>query len=280
MFRGNQRTQISPSGCRDGQLDGQFDARFLRPIHPTEMRATVSLLRAMLFGVDFVRPVQSLIPGAQGRVLDVLARTTAELNLGTVARLAGISPAQASRVLPRLVALGVVERRDVPPSSQYRLVRENLMAQAVVDLVDVRERTTDRLRVLAGAIRPAPASLVLFGSLARGEADADSDIDVLVVRRADVDGDGERWNHTLGDWLVEARRATGNAVNHLEVSAAEVPARLRSRKPLWRDVQRDGVVLLGKPLEQLAEPGRHTNGGESGHERVHQFLDSRTGTAT
>jgi predicted nucleotidyltransferase len=210
--------------------------------------------------MDFVRPVQSLIPGAQGRVLDVLARTTAELNLGTVARLAGVSPAQASRVLPRLVALGVVERRDVPPASLYRLVRENLMAQAVIDLVDIRGRTIDRLRVLAGAIRPAPASLVLFGSLARGEADADSDIDVLVVRRSDVGEDDERWIRTLGDWLVEARRAAGNPVNHLEVGAADVPSRLRSRKPLWRDVQRDGVLLYGSGLAQLAEgraiPGR------------------------
>lgn len=205
--------------------------------------------------MDFVRPVQSLIPGAQGRVLDVLARTTAELNLGTVARLAGVSPAQASRVLPRLVALGVVERRDVPPASLYRLVRENLMAQAVVDLVEVRERAIGRLRVLAGAIRPAPASLVLFGSLARGEAEAESDIDALVVRRADVDEDDGRWSASLGEWLLDARRVAGNAVNHLEVSAAEVSARLRSRKPLWRDIRRDGVVLLGKPLAHLAEAG-------------------------
>ncbi len=207
--------------------------------------------------MDFVRPVQSLIPGAQGRVLDVLARTTAELNLGTVARLAGVSSAQASRVLPRLVSLGVVERRDVPPSSQYRLVRENLMAQAVLDLVEVRSRRIERLRILAGAIRPAPARLVLFGSLARGEADADSDIDVLVVRRADVDEDDERWNRTLGDWLVEARRASGNPVNHIELSAADVPPRMRSRKPLWRDIQRDAVLLLGDPL----------NGVESGTRR-------------
>ena len=202
--------------------------------------------------MDFVRPVQSLIPGAQGRVLDLLARTTAELNLGTVARLAGVSPAQASRVLPRLVELGVVDRRDVPPASLYRLVRENLMAQAVVDLVDLRERTIDRLRVLAGAIRPAPASLVLFGSLARGEAEAESDIDVLVVRGADGDEDDERWNESLGDWRLEARRVTGNPVNHLEVSAAEISVRLRSRKPLWQDIHRDGVVLLGKSLAHLA----------------------------
>ena len=202
--------------------------------------------------MDFVRPVQSIIPGAQGRVLDVLARTTAELNLGTVARLAGVSPAQASRVLPRLVLLGVIERRDVPPSSLYRLVRENLMAQAVVDLVEVRDRTIDRLRVLAGAIRPAPASLVLFGSLARSEADAGSDIDVLVVRRADVDGDNEHWNESLDDWLLEARRIAGNRVNHLEVSLADVRTRVRSRKPLWRDIVRDGVVIIGQTIESLA----------------------------
>jgi predicted nucleotidyltransferase len=198
--------------------------------------------------VDFVRPVQSLIPGAQGRVLDVLARTTAELNLGTVARLAGVSPAQASRVLPRLAALGVVERRDVPPSSLYRLVRENLMAQAVLDLVDVRVRTIDRLRVLARAIRPAPESLIVFGSFARAEATAESDLDVLVVRRADVDEDDERWALSLGEWLVEARRVMGNPVNHLEVSSEELPAKLRSRKPLWQDIRRDGLLLIGRPL--------------------------------
>lgn len=201
--------------------------------------------------MDFVRPVQSLIPGAQGRVLDILARTTAELNLGTVARLAGVSQAQASRVLPRLAVLGVVERRDVPPSSLFRLVRENLMAQAIVELVDARARAIERLRVLADGIRPAPASLLVFGSFARGQADTDSDIDVLVVRRADVDENDERWGDALADWLVDARRVVGNPVNHLEIAATEVPARLRSRKPLWRDIVRDGVVLIGHPLETL-----------------------------
>lgn len=201
--------------------------------------------------MDFVSPVQSLIPGAQGRVLDVLARTTAELNLGTVARLAGVSQAQASRVLPRLVVLGVVERRDVPPSSLFRLVRENLMGRVVVDLVDVRDRAIERLRVLAGGIRPAPASLVVFGSFARGEADVESDIDVLVVRRADVDEDDEGWGDALADWLVHARGVVGNPVNHLEIASTEVSAKLRSRKPLWRDIARDGVVLIGQPLEAL-----------------------------
>jgi len=57
--------------------------------------------------MDFVHPVQAVIPGTQGRVLAVLAETTAELNLRTVARLAAVSPAQASRLLPGLVELGL-----------------------------------------------------------------------------------------------------------------------------------------------------------------------------
>jgi DNA-binding IclR family transcriptional regulator len=67
--------------------------------------------------MDFVRPVEAIVPGVQGRVLAVLADTTAELNQRTIAQLAGVSQAQVSRVLPGLVEHGVVQRRDVPPAS-------------------------------------------------------------------------------------------------------------------------------------------------------------------
>ena len=41
--------------------------------------------------VNFKRPVAALIPGAQGRVLATLAGTTGELNLRTLAELAGVT---------------------------------------------------------------------------------------------------------------------------------------------------------------------------------------------
>ena len=44
--------------------------------------------------MDFVRPIEAIVPGAQGRVLAVLAETTAELNLRTIAQLAGIMGAK------------------------------------------------------------------------------------------------------------------------------------------------------------------------------------------
>ena len=64
------------------------------------IRSINELYSATVMCLDFVHPVEAVIPGAQGRVLAVLAETTAELNLRTVARLAGVSVAQVSRVMP------------------------------------------------------------------------------------------------------------------------------------------------------------------------------------
>ncbi len=86
----------------------------------------------------------------------MLAETTAELNLSTLARLAQVSVAQASRVLPGLVELGVVERREVPPSSQFRLARENVAAQVVISLARVRDSALSRLGVVAESFPVSP----------------------------------------------------------------------------------------------------------------------------
>ena len=103
--------------------------------------------------MDFVQPIAAVIPGAQGAVLAALAETTAELNLRTLARLSGVSVAQASRVLPGLVELGLVERREVPPSSQFRLVRTHIAARAVLELAArARRRCSPRSGRVRGRV--------------------------------------------------------------------------------------------------------------------------------
>lgn len=94
------------------------------------------------------------MPGAKGRVLATLAETTAELNLRTIAQLADISQAQASRLLPELVALGVVERREVPPSSLFRLVPEHVASQAILALARSTDGVFDEMGRLASALTP------------------------------------------------------------------------------------------------------------------------------
>ena len=192
-----------------------------------------------------------MIPGAQGRILAVLAETSAELNLRALARLSGVSLAQASRVLPGLVSLGMVERRDVPPAALFRVVPEHVGVRAVMELSRARDVVLGELGRLAGKLSLPPVSVVVFGSLARGEAGVESDIDVVVVRPAAVGEDSEVWRQGVEGWRQEVRRLSGNAVEVVEVGEGEIGRLLRGRRPMWKDVLRDGVVVFGAGLVEL-----------------------------
>jgi predicted nucleotidyltransferase len=201
--------------------------------------------------VDFGSPIEALMPGARGRILAVLAETTAQLNVRTISRLAEVSLAQTSRILPDLAMQGMVERTDVPPSVLYRLVPEHLVSRALLDLTRSSERALVEMGDLAADLDPAPVSVIVFGSLARGEADAASDIDVIFVRPDAVDPDGDEWIDALQRWRTAVRRLTGNAVEIIDVGEAEVERALRSRRPLWRDASAEGTVVLGRSIADM-----------------------------
>lgn len=201
--------------------------------------------------MDFVHPVEAIVPGAQGRVLAVLAETTAELNLRTIAQLSAVSQSQASRVLPGLVVLGVIERREVPPSSLFRFVPEHVASRTILELARATNRVLDELGHLAGTLTISPVSIVVFGSFARREATAESDIDLVVVRPDDVAEDDEGWAAAMEQLHTGVRRLTGNRLEALEVSAREAARLVGSRRPLWSDIRRDGRVVHGPQLDDL-----------------------------
>jgi predicted nucleotidyltransferase len=201
--------------------------------------------------MDFVRPVEAIVPGVQGRVLSVLAETTADLNMRTIARLADVSLSQASRVLARLVELGVIERHDVPPSSLFRLVRQHVAVGPLLALARGRDALIGEMGRIALGLPVAPMSAIVFGSFARGEADIESDIDTVLVRPSGVDESDELWSESVEQWRASVHRASGNRVDVLEVASGEVAALLSSRRQVWRDIRRDGLVVHGVSLVEL-----------------------------
>lgn len=201
--------------------------------------------------VDYTRPVQALIPGAQGQILGVLAETTARLNLTTLSRLAGVSLAQASRVLPELIHLGLVERVEAPPSALFRLIDENLVGRLVRSMTDLRHLALRAVGDCSALQKPRPELVIVFGSFARGEADADSDLDLVIVRPGDIDGDDSAWAEAIVSLNQVLRRALGNPVNILEVGAKDLERRLKSRRELWKSIRADGIVVYGEAPDNL-----------------------------
>jgi predicted nucleotidyltransferase len=183
--------------------------------------------------------------------LAVLAETTAELNLRTIAQLAGVSQAQASRILPGLVELGLVERREVPPASLFRLVPEHVASRALLALSRSTDTVLEEIGRLAGALPRPPVSVIVFGSFARKAAGPDSDIDVVVVQPRGVDEDDDAWAESLEAWRHDVRRLTGNPVEVLEMSAEEVAMKAAGRSHVWADIRRVGRVVHGLSADQL-----------------------------
>lgn len=199
--------------------------------------------------MDYIRPVEVLIPGVQGRVLGVLARTDTELTMRTVAELAGVSVQQTSVVLAHLVGLGIVTRREAGSAALVRLESNNEAARAVLAIAGLRESVLGRLQVEARKIIPAPASLMVFGSFARGEAHSESDLDVVAVRPAGVGPDHDEWTDALGRWQDIARRIVGNPVNLLELAFGDLGHPKVRRGSVWDSIATEGVVLAGARLE-------------------------------
>lgn len=200
--------------------------------------------------MDFRQPVEAVIPGAQGKLLAVFAETTAGLSVRTAARLSGVSLAQTSRILPELATLGILDRTEIPPSTVYQLVEENAASRAIRSLARSRDRVLSELGELAKLMVIPPVSIIVFGSFARGEAGRESDVDIVMVRGSCIDASSE-WSEGLDEWRRSARRLTGNEVEVMEVDEFDVSLRLRSRRPVWQDIRREGIVVFGKTLQEL-----------------------------
>ena len=95
-----------------------------------------------------------MIPGVQGRLLGVLARTETELTMRTAAKLAGVSANQAAAILNHLAALGLVDFALTSGAVAVICVLVTADNQRLGDLVAgtlvLRERT--------GLRRPTPTS--------------------------------------------------------------------------------------------------------------------------
>jgi predicted nucleotidyltransferase len=100
---------------------------------------------------------------------------------------------------------------------------------------------------MARKILPMAASVVVFGSFARGEAEAASDLDIVVVRPQGIAADDEGWTDALSRWHESARRVVGNPVNLLELPYEGIRI-AKQNDALWRSIEHDGVVLIGGRL--------------------------------
>lgn len=178
-----------------------------------------------------------LIPGASGAVLAVLLRTGVPLTGRQVHGLVRdqCSLWSAQQALASLADLGVVEGRAVGRAIVHTINEDHYAIQPLRVLLDPIAALRETVRAVVGSSVDA---VVLFGSVARGEATAESDVDLAVLAPSGWEGRTE---------LEDAIRVRlGNDCDVLVFTPEEFGLLAGSgEEPVVGQIVADGVVLLG-----------------------------------
>lgn len=137
----------------------------------------------------------------------------------------------------------------------YRIERAHPLAAPLEALFQAEE---ERYQAIIEAIRTAAREFGddvlaawLYGSVARGEDGPASDVDIAVVIKPDAvtrvaDGIRER--------LTEAKDRLLFHPSVVPVDEADIRRLDREADPWWRDIQRDGIALVGpRPADLLRQ---------------------------
>lgn len=173
--------------------------------------------------MEFRRPFQIVAPTLDGDVLAVLARAELELTGPELHRLIGHSSEEGvRRAAERLTEQGIVLRRSAGRAHLYRLNREHVAAPWIEGVATLSKQVIDRLRDEVRAWSQPPRIVLIFGSVARGEATAGRDLDLLIVRATGCDPDSEAWREQLSRLERLGTALTGNDTRVVEFSEEEL----------------------------------------------------------
>jgi hypothetical protein len=209
--------------------------------------------------MDYRRPLLVITPTLDGDVLAALARAEIELTGRELARHVGHgSPEGVRRAADRLVSQGTLLRRTAGAAHLYRLNRDHLAAPWIEGLAGLREQLIERLRTLLSRWEQPAKVALLFGSVARSEANADSDLDLLVIRASECNPDSDGWRSQMLDLAQSATAWTGNDARVLEYGEQELAN--AADEPLLAEALHEGIELSGsrRMLRHLIRSGIRT----------------------
>lgn len=193
--------------------------------------------------MDYVRPVEALVPGVQGKVLAACLRTDEPLTMRALARLADVSANQASVVIDQLDDLGLVERRAAGRSLLVSLVHESPVVVALRQVAGLWTVTLELWRERARTLDPAPLSMAVYGSWARGAARSSSDVDILVVLPPEMgESTEDSFREQFAVWCTYAGRVAGLPISPLVLAAEEATG---VDGELWDNIRRDAIAIAG-----------------------------------
>jgi predicted nucleotidyltransferase len=181
-------------------------------------------------------PLGGLIPGARGAVLSVLLRTDARLTGRQVHALVmdRHSLWSVQEALKAWVQLGVVHTEIIGRAVVHAINEDHYTVAPLRSLLDPMEALTKTaLQVVGDGIE----AVIVFGSVARGEAQEGSDIDLAVITQSGWEG--------RVDLEDAVRKSLGNDCDVLVFTTEDFKSLAAAHEPVVDEILVDGVPLIG-----------------------------------
>jgi len=191
------------------------------------------------------------------KILRFMVKARVESNGREIAKATGLSHVKCHTALQELASQGFVRMRRSGRSLLYSLEEQNaFFKSALVPLFESERRIFGLLkeRILKGISAPKPVSVVLFGSIARGDALPGSDIDALIIFPD---------NKNMELAKKEARKletditvAFGNRLSQVIMKAGDAARKLKKGGGLIAEIADEGKVIYGKTLSEVERNGK------------------------
>lgn len=181
-------------------------------------------------------PFGGLLPGARGAVLSTLLRTDARLTGRQVHALVSDRHSlwSVQEALKAWVQLGVLHTEIIGRTVVHSVNEDHYTVTPLRSLLDPVAALTKTAAQIVGEDVKA---VIVFGSVARGEAKAGSDIDLAVIAQSDWDG--------RIDLEDAVRKRLGNDCDVLVFTAKDFTNLAAAHEPVVDEILVDGIPLIG-----------------------------------
>jgi predicted nucleotidyltransferase len=226
--------------------------------------------------MKFDKPLDDIFSAPSNvKVLRVLFRNKFELTGRQIAELAGLNAMTCQNTLHRLRDVKLVYMRPVGSAHLYRLSRDSILVKNLLEPAFEAERSllNDLVAPLIENLGSSLRSLIVFGSVARGEEDFISDLDIAVIvnNRSNM----KRVQEIVDRETDSLSGATGSVTTVLVYTVNEFQTRYRRGQSLFRTIVEVGRVVFGTSLESLIHHDREKTSNSKGVKKRSQGLPSK-----
>lgn len=184
------------------------------------------------------------------RVFKTLQQHSEGLTGRALGTLVGTSAFKINGVLRALAAHGVLTQTVVGNAHLYRLNEHHILVREVINyLIDYENNLLSNLgKAVMEKLAPSPLSIILYGSIARGDESPSSDVDLMLVYKDEEEPGSIRKAELVFEWIT---RNYGNPAGIRRIRISEFQNPDSEYKELVRNIIKEGKSIAGLSMTEV-----------------------------